>query len=137
MPEPTMPVLAHPDIDRFIAYVAWWHSPASKARLRGWTEHRILVLSEVDDNDGASVTNGAEVAWKAVEDALGVDVVAGRWTIFEHYPRSHSLDVVTFDTRDRLGAPAGVKWSPVVPDLYERILGALGNGRRDVERELS
>lgn len=79
---------------------------------------RVVMLTELDDNPGASVTNA--VAWLIpyLEQALQVDHEDTIW--IEHYPQS-GLREPTFDRVRLVGATA--RWEPFPCPLLASILG--------------
>lgn len=94
--------LRQPDYDEIFDYESWHGAPAY-CGVKIWTDgpcggaaptRYIVVMTELDDNPGMSVTNAAEIIATDVLNILlpGVDPEAMTW--IEHYPPrgdAHSL----------------------------------------------
>jgi hypothetical protein len=103
------------DIDELLSCKPRWGHSAT-ARIRIWRSERLAVLTELDDNEGPSVTNAAEDFWTAFERRFEVDLLNGPWTVLEHYPASRGVDtktevdLVIFTSRDKDGLLAHPTW---------------------------
>ena len=77
----------------------------------------VVVVTELEENPGPSVTNCIEHVAEAVERKLGEPVGDG-WLLVEHYPHGDrgpdfwSLAEVSLD-RDALGCYGKPEWAPI------------------------
>ena len=92
----------------------------------------VMVLSELADNPGASITNAAEQAWQAAARRTGLYPGSGlepHTAIYiEHYPgdryhRPETFDVVTFDDPQTFTGP---EWRPLGPLEFSELIGQPG-----------
>lgn len=93
-------------------------------RLRIWREARLVVVTELDANDGASVTNAIEAVARDAEIVLRSSLMAepgtlpfeDGWSLCEHYEHERSADTfdrVRFAPRQSSDAlPFNPRWSP-------------------------
>lgn len=102
-----------PDVDRTLTYPCdpWGRRPRGRCRLRAWHSERVALVSELDDNTGASVTNACEYLVAEVRAVLD----DGGYELVEHYHRTGLLD----DRFARIHCgPSGIPtWSPLTPEL--------------------
>lgn len=114
--------MKQPSLDERLTYrMRAWMANDGACRLRVWRPERVIVVTELDDNPGMSVTNAAEEVAFALERRLSVDVLDGTYTLVEHYPpragHPADFDLVTFAGRGSDGVPYGVTWRPISPAL--------------------
>lgn len=110
--------MTQPDLDRPVRYSARAFGNEGEARMRVWHGQSVAMLTELESNPGASITNAAEDAWAAVAGVVDLRILHPSWRLVEHYPanahRSDALDVVTFAGLDAAGRPRGVSWCPAM-----------------------
>lgn len=128
MSENTLTMRA-PDVDRLLRYSTPWNATTGLCRLRVWWRERTIVVTELDDNPGMSITNAIEYVAEAVEATLGVQLdVDDAPALIEHYPaayhRGPTIDRVFFGGRNRDGRLERPYWRPATlsyPWLYEAL----------------
>jgi hypothetical protein len=120
-----------PDRDEVLEYVDWRYSgPPSRVRLRAWNlldadAPPVVVLTQLDDNAGASVTNTIETATELVYVMLGAYNRTNA-ALLEHYPgreRDGTFDLVTFNPVRRIdGGFQQPKWRRLRDGELEQLL---------------
>lgn len=106
-----------PDLDRRLRYTPRWTIAEGECRLRIWFDERIVLVTELEDNPGASVTNAIEVIAEAVERVI--DQPIDRFLLVEHYERTamrgSTYDRVSFSGRLSDRTLVGPAWAPLTP----------------------
>jgi hypothetical protein len=112
-------------------------APINACRLRVWRlagmKRRVMLASELADNPGASITNGAELLWAHAWTRYQPDYF-GLPLCFEHYPAElrgdlgESIDSVDFAGEVKpvgLLPPAlsGPRWQAFDPAAFNRLVG--------------
>ena len=105
--------------------VSLWDVPAGAV---------MVVLSELPDNHGPSITNNVEIVARRVVDLLGLD--PARTVVMEHYParayggpREETFDLVklTEEEGGTFFGPAGSPdWTHMTPELWAELDRAAG-----------
>lgn len=114
-----------PDVDRTIRYTTRFNRTVGTCRMRAWLDEHTVVVTELPDNEGMSVTNAAEHVAEVVEAVLAVRFIddgstyAPLFRLVEHYEATThsgmSLSLVTFAGRDH-GRPDAPSWRPLAAD---------------------
>jgi hypothetical protein len=111
------------DVDRTLDYFSRHTAVMGRCRLRVWHDEAIVVVTELEQNPGMSVTNAIEDIASLVELVLVKKL--DDFLLVEHYPRStmrgSTYDVVTFTGRQKAGPLVGPAWAPL-PDELRRDL---------------
>ena len=131
----SIPTPATPRVDVLLDYPAGHapHDGRCRARVYDGPAGPVLVLSELPDNPGASVTNAAEIVACAAVEQLGLS--PARVTVVEHYPhaagdwRHDTFDRVTYASMDaaahyRAGGRGGHTWRQLGAASWVRLTAA-------------
>lgn len=101
-----MDVVTSPVIDRPLDYPGWDESHPGRCRMRAFPDIKLVVVSELEDNPGPSITNCIEHVASAAEEELDARFFGTSWRLVEHDP-SHgpndplAFTLVTFSGYDR------------------------------------
>jgi hypothetical protein len=89
-----------------------------------WT---VLIVSELDDNPGTSITNAIEILFPQICDQLNLDLDNLVW--LEHYPessmRTETWDIVTMDFEDNKPKLMSPKWERISADDVIKICSGI------------
>jgi hypothetical protein len=119
-------------IDTIHEYVIPPHTRISRCRLRIYTQdgRHAVVLTEIAENQGMSITNAAEDLATEIRLVYGLNPSTTAW--IEHYTpdsyrersgRAETFDLVTF-TWDNAGAARYPKWRRLTIEEVETTTGA-------------
>lgn len=93
----------------------------------------VIIVSELEDNPGTSITNAVEILFPQVCEHFGL--YPGRVVWIEHYPESSlaagNWDIVTMDFDDNKPIILSPKWERISKDQVKQI--CLGQNPLDHE----
>lgn len=82
-------------------------------------DQHIIVVRQLDDYSGPSVTNAAEVIWKSLERFTSPGA-----RCIEYYPQRDAMDEV-FLQKDSDWVVTSVTWKPISPEDHSAILSLI------------
>ncbi|NET13331.1 MAG: hypothetical protein F6K08_10975 [Okeania sp. SIO1H6] len=107
--------------DTIFHYNGFWNCDSQcRIRIYDSAETTIVIASEIDDNDGTSITNVCEYLIKKVGEHFGLNLQKTLW--IEHYPpdgfleENHTYKIVSINIQ---GAAC---WTPIAQEKVGELI---------------